>query len=26
MIIWFETGFLTLSLVWHRNFGFKLRF
>jgi len=26
MIVWFETGLLSLSLVWNQNFGFKLWF
>jgi len=26
MIVWFETGLLSLSLVRNQNFGFKLWF
>jgi len=26
MIVWFETGLLSLSVVWNQNFGFKLWF
>jgi len=26
MIVWLETGLLSLSLVWNQNFGFKLWF
>jgi len=26
MIVWFETGLLSLSLVWNQNFDFKLWF
>jgi len=26
MIVWFETGLLSLSLVWNQNSGFKLWF
>jgi len=26
MIVWFEGGLLSLSLIWNQNFGFNLCF